>query len=136
MSDTAANEALARRWHMEMFQEGKLDVADEILAPGFVWHMPDADVQGAEGTKELVTSFRTAFPDVAIAHEDTVAAGDKVAIRWTARATHQGEFQGVPATGKEIRMWGIDLFHLREGRIVEGWIDYDLLGVLRQMGAA
>jgi hypothetical protein len=45
---------------MEMFQEGKLDVADEVLAPGFVWHMPDADVQGAEGTKELVTSFRTA----------------------------------------------------------------------------
>jgi steroid delta-isomerase-like uncharacterized protein len=135
MPDTAANEALAHRWHMEIFHEGKLEVADEILAPDFVFHMPGQDVEGAEGAKQLATELRRAFPEGPIVHEDTVAAGDKVAIRWTAHVRHQGEFLGIAATGAEVDLRGIDIFHLRDGKIAEAWIEWDLLGILQRIGA-
>lgn len=135
MSDAAANEVLAHRWHMELFQDGKLDVAEEILTPDFVFHTPLEDGKGAEGARQLATEMRAIFPDMMITHEDTVAAGDKVAIRWTSRGTHQGDFLDVPATGKEIHSRGIDIFHLRDGKIAEVWIEWNLLSDLRQMGA-
>lgn len=134
-TDVAANEALAHRWHMEIFHAGRLETADEILAPGFVFHMPDQDVHGAEGAKQLATALRVAFPDMQITHEDTIAAGEKVAIRWTVRGTHRGDFRGVPATGKPMRSSGIDLYHLRDGKIVEAWLTWDLHGMLQQIGA-
>jgi steroid delta-isomerase-like uncharacterized protein len=134
MSDTAANEAIAHRWHMDLFQAGNLDVADEIFASGFAFHTPLQDGEGTDAAKQLARALRAAFADLAIEHVDTVAAGDKVAIRWTVRATHQGDFSGVPATGAKLQMRGIDIFHLRDGKIVEAWIEWDLLGTLRQMG--
>src|SRR4051812_27632183 len=133
MPDTAANEALAHRWHMDLFQAGKLDVADEILAPGFAFHISGMDGEGAEAAKEFAAGFRQALPDVELEHVDTVAAGDKVAIRWTVQATHQGEFIGVPATGRRLNFRGIDIIHLRDGQIAEVWIETDNLSVLRQM---
>src|SRR3954467_2507269 len=110
MPDTAANEAVAHRWHMELFVAGKLNAADEILAPGFAFHVPRGEGEGADAAKQLAGSYRAAFGDLAIEHVDTLAAGDKVAIRWTAQATHQGDFLGVPATGKQLQMHGLDLF--------------------------
>lgn len=134
-TDTAANEALAHRWHMDIFYAGKLEVADEILGPNFVFHMPNQDVRGAEGTKQLATAFRTAFPDLQITHEDAVAAGNNVAIRWTARGAHRGDFNGVPPTGKAIQLRGMDFRHLENGKIAEAWIDYNVFEILQQMGA-
>ena len=134
MPDTAANEALAHRWHMDLFQAGKLDVADEILAPGFAFHVPGTEGEGAEAAKEFAAYLRGAVPDVAFEHVDTVAAGDKVAIRWTAQATHQGELLGVPATGRRLVWRGIDIIHLRDGQIAEVWIETDNLTLLQQMG--
>jgi steroid delta-isomerase-like uncharacterized protein len=137
-TEATANEALARRWHMDIFNAGNLDVADEILGPGFVFHLPDQDIRGAEEVKQLATLFRTAFPDVRITHEDVIAAGNKVAIRWTARGTHQGEYLPpwrVPPTGKEIRLQGIDWYHIANGKIEEAWIQLDEVGLLQQMGA-
>jgi steroid delta-isomerase-like uncharacterized protein len=136
MSDAAVNEAVAHRWHMELFQEGKLEVAEEILLPDFVFHTPLEDGKGVEAARQLATDFRAVFPDLTITHEDTVAAGDKVAIRWTARGTHHGELLGVPATGKEIGSGGIDIFHLRDGKVAEVWIEWNVLSHLQQMGAA
>jgi steroid delta-isomerase-like uncharacterized protein len=134
MPDIAANETVAHRWHLEIFQDGRLDVADEILAPGFAFHTPLQEGQGVEGAKQLATAYRAAFPDLRIEHVDTLAAGDKVAIRWMARATHLGDFEGIPVTGARLRLWGIDLFHLHDGKIAEAWIEWDVFGALRQMG--
>ena len=131
----AANEALAHRWHMDIFHAGKLEVADEILGPGFVFHMPNTDVAGVDGTKQLATAFRTAFPDLRITHEDAVAAGNRVAIRWTARGTHRGDFQGVPPSGKAIQLRGADFYRIEHGKIAEAWIDYNVFEILQQMGA-
>ena len=107
MSDAAVNEAVAHPWHMELFQEGKLELAEEILLPDFVFHALE-DGKGVEAARQLATDFRAVFPDLTITDEDTVAAGDKVPIRWTAGGTHHGELLlGVPATGKEIGSGGL-----------------------------
>jgi steroid delta-isomerase-like uncharacterized protein len=128
-------EALAHRWHMDLFQAGRLEVADEILADDFVAHVNSQDMRGAEGAKQLASAIRTAFPDVQITHQEALVSGDRVAIRWTSDATHRGDYFGVPPTEKRIRIEGLDLVHLRDGKIAELWISYDNLGVLQQMGA-
>jgi steroid delta-isomerase-like uncharacterized protein len=137
-AEATENEALAHRWHMEIFNEGKLEVADEILGSEFVFHMPEQDIRGPEESKQLASALRAAFPDFQITHEDVVSSGNKVAIRWTARGTHRGTYPPpyqVPATGKEIRMRGIDFYHIANGKIAEAWIDLNEAAVLHQMGA-
>jgi predicted ester cyclase len=75
-----------------------------------------------------------AFPDLQITVEDMVAEGDKVAVRWRLRATHQGEFMGIPPTGNQVTMTGIDINRLEGGRLVERWGNEDMLGLLQQLG--
>jgi steroid delta-isomerase-like uncharacterized protein len=120
---------------MDLFQDGNLAVAEEILAPDILLHTPLDDAKGLEGARQAATEFRAIFAGMTITHEDTVAAGDKVAIRWTARGTHHGELLGMPATGKEISSRGIDILHLRDGKVAEVWVEWDVLRDLQQMGA-
>jgi predicted ester cyclase len=111
---------------------------NEILAAEFVFHLPDEDVEGADGARELATLFRAAFPDVRKVHEDAIATPDKVAIRWTALDTHRGNYfppWNTPPTGKPIHLRGIDWCHIRNGKIEEAWLEADELGALLQIGA-
>ncbi len=127
-------EAVAHRWHMDLFQAGKLEVAEEILTPDFVAHANGQDFRGVEGAKQLATLIRTAGPDLHITHHEAIVTGDRVAIRWTSESTHQGDYLGVPPTGKPIHLEGLDLFHLQDGKITEVWIVYDNRNALQQMG--
>ena len=127
-------EALAHRWHMDLTQKGNLGVADEILTRDFVTHVNGQDMPGAEGAKQLATAIRTAFPDVRISHHEAIVSGNRVAIRWTSDGTHQGDYFGVPPTGKPIHVEGIDLFHIQDGKIAEVWIEFDNLSLMQQMG--
>jgi hypothetical protein len=110
---------VARRWHSDIFEAGRMNVADEILGPGFVLHMPDQEIQGPNETKQLATALRASFPDLQITQEDVVASGNKVAIRWTARGTHRGPYPAwdVKITGREIHMRGIDCTRLTTARL-------------------
>lgn len=130
------NEAVAHRWHMDLFQAGKLEAADEILASNFIAHVNGQEVPGVEGARQLATAIRSAFSDIRITHHDAIVAGDRVAIRWTVDGTHSGDYMGVAPTGRHIRIEGIELFHLRDGKLAEAWIDFDNVPVLQQMGAA
>lgn len=127
-------EALAHRWHMDITQKGNLAAADEILTSDFVSHVNGQDMPGAEGAKQLATAIRTAFPDLRITHHEAIVSGNRVAIRWTTDATHRGDYFGVPPTGKQIHVEGLDLFHIRDGKIAEVWIVFDNLSVMQQMG--
>jgi len=130
------NEALAHRFHLDIFQAGSLAAADELCTPDFAWHAPGAGVpQGAAGVKQMATMYRTAFPDLRITHEDTISQGDKVVIRWTVTGTHQGELQGVPPSGRRVTVTGIDIFRVAGGKLAELWQNYDQLGMLQQIGA-
>jgi predicted ester cyclase len=134
---SVGNEALAHRFHMDIFQEGNLNAADEILSPDFVWHggfSPGEDQRGPEPTKQVAKDFAPAFPDGRITHEDTVAAGDKVLIRWTMTGTHEGEFAGIAPTGRRVALTGFDLFCIEGGKIVEMWQEADQLGLMQQLG--
>jgi steroid delta-isomerase-like uncharacterized protein len=133
------NKEKARRMLEEAFGQGKVELVDEILDPDFVCYDPNSEsgaVRGAETIKQEIEWFRSAVPDLAYTVEDQVAEGDKVVSRYTATGTHQGEFFGVPATGKRIEMGGIQIDRFDgNGKMVEEWPEYDLLGAMKQMGA-
>ena len=100
-----------------------------------VIHAPSQDIRGRDGAKQYVTMLRTAFPDLHFTIEDQIAEGDMVVTRWTARGTHKGSFQGVPATGREIRLMGTDIDRMTDGKVVECWAHVDELGLMQQLGA-
>ena len=131
------NKALTRRVIEEIFTEGNLDLADDLIAPDFVDHdsaMPE-EVHGIEGFKELVRMYRSAFPDLHVEVEDQVAEGDKVATRWTASGTHDGELAGIPATGNWVEITGMEICRISGGRIAEVCIISDAMGMMQQLGA-
>ena len=131
------NKALVRRWFEELFNEAKLDVADEIVTPDHVSHDTSTPEHppGPEGNRQLVNLVRGAFPDGRITIEDLVAEGDRVAVRWTFCGTHRGEFMGVAPTGKEVEMGAMDLFRVAGGKIAETWSNVDMMTMMRQLGA-
>jgi steroid delta-isomerase-like uncharacterized protein len=136
LSEEAANLEIARRFFEELHDTGDLTVAEDIVAPDAVFHIPGADLTGPEGIGGLVTLLRTAFPDAVFPMEDVVVEGDTVAVRWTMRGTSQGEFQGIPPTGKPIELRGTAFLTIVDGQIIEDWVTYDQLGLLQQLGAA
>jgi steroid delta-isomerase-like uncharacterized protein len=127
-------EAVAHRWHLEVVQASKLEVAAEILTPDVVVHANGQEVRGVEGAQQLATAIHTAFPDLQITHHEALVAGNRVAIRWTCNATHQGDYFGLPASGQRIHLEGLDFFHFQAGKIAEVWIEYDNLGPFQQAG--
>lgn len=127
-------EAVAHRWHLEAIQEGQTALVDAIMTPDVVIHANSMEVRGAEGAKGLAAALKAAFPDVQITHHEALVGGERVAIRWSAEATHGGDYFGTPASGKRVRFEGLDLFHLRGDKIAACWIEYDNLSVLQQMG--
>jgi steroid delta-isomerase-like uncharacterized protein len=132
------NRALVRRELEEIFNEGKLDLADELLSPDYVVHdsaLPEP-VRGIEGFKQLRAAYHSASSDIRTTIDDMIAEDDKVVTRWTTRGTHdKGEMLGVPPTGKHIEVTGITVNRISEGKIAEDWTVWDSLGLLRQLGA-
>jgi len=134
-AEERANVELVRRYFDELHTEGDLVTAEEVVAADAVFHIPGAELTGPEGISGLVTLLHTAFPDVEFPMEDVVAEGDKVVVRWTMRGTSEAEFQGIPPTGEAVEMTGIGYLTVADGMIVENWIEYDLYGLLQQLGA-
>jgi len=132
-----ANAATARRVLEEAFNEGRLEVLDEICSPDMVSHDPaePEDVRGIDAHKERVKTYRTAMPDLHITLEDIVASDDKVASRWTVRGTNDGELQGMPPTGRKVEITGLTIDRFDDdGRIVEAWDNWDNAGFMQQLG--
>jgi steroid delta-isomerase-like uncharacterized protein len=130
------NRALVRRFIDEVFNEGRLTVAEEVLAPDYAHHDPATGERGSgiEGLERMVGFYRQAFPDFRIDLEDQIATEDRVVERWTGRGTHQGSLQGHPPTGRTIAAQGISIHRIADGRIAETWTCFDSAGMLRQLG--
>ena len=132
------NKALTRRsW--EIVAKGSLetleDALQEVYADTIVMHEPNEDVRGIEGLKQFVSMIRSALPNLHITLEDDVAEGEKVVSRWRAQGTHQGELMGIAPTGNEVRVTGITIHRIEDGKIVEEWENFDALGMMQQIGA-
>lgn len=109
---------------------------NEVLSPSYVYRdAPPGTPPGAEGIKQVVSMFHTAFPDLEITIDDMVAEGDKVCARATTRGTHRGEIFGIPATGKAMAMTGLTMVRIVDGRLVESWMKNDVMGLMSQLGA-
>jgi steroid delta-isomerase-like uncharacterized protein len=131
-----ANKTLYRRWFEEVVSEGRLALADELLADNYAMHFPGVDEPiDREGHKQLVTMFRAGFPDWVETVEDVIAEDDRVVIRVVGQGTHEGDFQGIPPTGRRITATGVGIGRIANGRIAETWAEYDALGLMRQLGA-
>jgi steroid delta-isomerase-like uncharacterized protein len=132
---TTDNRAVAMRWQNMWNPQTDLSDLEEFIAADFVSHStPPGLAPGIEGVKQMVSIFQNAFPDMDGAIEDVVAEGDKVVVRFSTTGTHQGEFFGIPPTGKRIRSTGINIFRIANGKIVEHWNNADDLGLMQQLG--
>jgi steroid delta-isomerase-like uncharacterized protein len=122
---------------IRIWSTGDFRVADEIYASNYVnhqHHAPDdlRDLQGLEAMKTFAAEFREAFPD---SIDIQLAEGDMVATRFTSRGTHKGTFMGVEPTDKVLSWTGITIDRISEGKIVESWANWDMMGMMQQLGA-
>ena len=130
------NKELVRQLMEEDISRGNVAVAERIIHPDFFDHTNPPGMQhGLAGHQAIVSLFRAAFPDQWWQIEDLIAEGDRVVARTTMRGTHDGDFFGVPASGRAVTLKGVHVVRIADGRIVEHWGSNDDLGLMRQLGA-
>jgi len=128
------NKVLVQRWFEEVWNRGRQDAVDQLMAPNALVHGLGEAMRGPAGFKRFHAAYREAFPDVRIVVEDMVAEGDKVAFRWSATATHRGISLGFEPTNRDVRFEGMGIIRVESGKLVEGWNTFDQLGMLQQLG--
>ena len=134
MSDRQKNINAQKRWGEEVASGGKLDVLDEILAPGFVDHDPGDYAPTKEGLTNFFSDFRSAFPDLQVEVEEMHAIDDTVVIRYTVTGTHEGEFMGHAPTGKRFEAPAMQMGKWKDGRCTERWGVTDQSKILEDLG--
>ena len=130
---TENHKALIRRFVEEVWNRQNLSIVDELFAANHVFHAAGGPLLDREGHKQMIAHFESAFPDGRTTTEDMIAERDAVAQRWTYTGTHQGAFQGIPPTGKRVRLTGISIWRFEDGKIVQSWHDLDALGLMQQL---
>lgn len=129
------NKTLARHIFDEVWGATDVNKVDKYFAANFVTHpeLPGMP-QGSAGVKAQVSMYAGALSDAHNAIEDLFAEGDKVVIRWSATAKQTGEFAGIPATGKQFKTTAITIYRFKDGKVVEGWTEYNSLEMMQQLG--
>jgi steroid delta-isomerase-like uncharacterized protein len=134
---TSENKAIATRF-AQVWAAGCLQIVDELAAPDIVvsYPFPPEPICGIEAFKAFLRQFVAALPDVTVAVDDMIAEGDKVAVRWTVRGTHDGPLLGLPATGRRVQVSGFAFYRIIGGKVVEETGIGNTLGLMQQLGAA
>jgi steroid delta-isomerase-like uncharacterized protein len=130
------NKTNVRRLFEEVWNKGHVPVADELFAPIYTHHdssTPDVG-RGPESEKKRVTLYRNAFPDVRFTIEDIIAEGETVVARWSCRGTHKGDLNGIAPTGKQFNITGVSIARFTNGKMFEGFVNWDALGLMQQLG--
>lgn len=133
---SAANAALVRRvW--DGFNQHNRDAFQDLLSEDYLHHdpaLPSEMQRGRANYLQGIAMFFTAFPDLHGTIEDMVAEGDRVVTRLRWQGTHQGELMGIPATGNKVDFTMMTMHRVAGGKVVEGWVNFDALGMMRQLG--
>lgn len=124
--------AVARRFVEEVLGKGRFDIFDDLTAPEY----RDHNLPSGVTPQQSIGAFRAGFPDLQVTIDDQIAEGDKIVTRWTTRGTHTGSLFGIPPTGQGMVMTGISIYRIVEGKLVEGWVQSDQLGMMQQLGLA
>jgi steroid delta-isomerase-like uncharacterized protein len=132
------NIQLMRRWFREVWNEGRTQTVHDLLAPDAVargQRGAGTEIRGPEEFVKFVNEIRNSFSDMRLEIEDIFGADDKVVVRWSATMTHTGHALGFPPSGKTVQIGGISIARVGGGKVVEGWDNWDQLGMLEQIGA-
>jgi len=127
------NKTIARQT-MEALHQRDLDGVRAKVTPDsrfYGWAPEPLDV---DGYKAFMSALLAAFPDSKFIVDDIIAEGNKVAVRHRLQGTHQADFQGIPATGKQVEVGGIVIFHIENGMVTEAWLNADIMGLMQQLG--
>jgi predicted ester cyclase len=133
---TINNAAQVRRIFEEGMNQNKPEVFNELLTADYVNHNMPTPVPGPEGMKLVVEMFKNAFPDFRVDLEDVISEGNLVSSRGYFTGTHQADFQGIAPTGKSIKVSYIDIWRVENGKLVENWVNLDMMGMMQQLGVA
>lgn len=132
------NKELIRCWFEEVWNKGRADAIDEMLAKDGIVHGLSNEtgepLQGAAAFREFHKKFHDAFPNIVVTVDDTIAEGDQVVARCTVRGQHTGDSLGFAATNKPIMITGTAIARVKDGKIVEAWNNFDLLSLNQQIG--
>ena len=129
------NKELERRMYEEIYNKKNLGAVEQFYAADWVCHpWPPGMPPSLDGMKQSMKHDYLALPDMQVRLEDMLAEGDKIACRWTATATHKGEFMGMPPTNKQLTITGVHIDRIAGGKIVETWNYSDMMGLMQQLG--
>ncbi len=130
------NEKIIRRYFDEAWNQGKLEVLDEVIDPNYINHSPGLPnpLPGPNGLKPIIAAIRTGFPDLHFQIDDLIIAENKVAVRCTMQGTHLGDLFGIPPTGKKVKVNQMQIEYIKNGKIFEHWRQSDDMGMMKQLG--
>jgi steroid delta-isomerase-like uncharacterized protein len=131
-----SNKNVVRRLFEEVWNKGNLQVTDELFTPNYAQHdasTPDVG-RGPDSEKKRATLYRTAFPDIRLTVEDIIAEGETVVARWSCRGTHKGDLNGIAPTGKQFNVTGVSVARFTNGKMSEGFVNWDALSLMQQLG--
>jgi steroid delta-isomerase-like uncharacterized protein len=129
------NATIVRRFVDEVITQGNIEAAAQYVWEDVIEQVPlPGQGPGLDGLKDILRAMRAGFPDIVFSIQEQVAERDKVASRFEWTGTHRGEFLGIPATGRTVRVWGIVIDRLEDARIKDTRILMDTFGLLGQLG--
>lgn len=129
-----ANEETMRRLVNEVINNKRLAVIDEIIHPHYVYRTPGQKLQGRQALRELFSAYHAAFPHLYVKIDELICTENKAVLLFTLTGTHESEFMGIPATGKQVNINGMACSHFHNGQIIEEWELLDQLSLFRQLG--
>jgi steroid delta-isomerase-like uncharacterized protein len=135
----AENVALMQRWFREVWNEGRVQTIYDLLSEnciGVGQDQPGVEIHGPADFVALFNRLHGAFPDIKITVDDVIGADDKVVVRWSAAMTHTGDHLGIPATNRQVRITGITIAQIKDGKIIRGWDNWDQLALMQQLSVA
>jgi steroid delta-isomerase-like uncharacterized protein len=134
-ADPEEAKRVVTEFYAELWTKGNLDAADDYFAEDFVGHAPsNTGAVGPAGVKELVATWRRGVPDMKIEIHAQHAEGSRVGTRFSGSGRHDGEFLGIPATGKDATLSGIAITRVVDGKVVADWGEFDMIGLFQQLG--
>jgi len=133
MSETSKE--VARNWFEEVWNKERRDAIAEMLAPDSTLHEGGEDSRGPEGFYPFFDRMQSTFSNIRITVHDDIAEDDKVCVRWSCRMKHTGSGFGIPPTDKQLQTTGMSIFRVANGKLVEGWQNWDMLGLTQQMSS-
>jgi steroid delta-isomerase-like uncharacterized protein len=127
---------IVHRWMEAVWNKGRVEAIDEMLAGDVVIHgLGDEAIRGREGYRPFFETMHNTFSQIEVVVEDAVEQGDTIAARCTVRGTHTGDGMGSAPTGRRVEFSGMTMVKVKDGKMVEGWNNFDFAGMLQQIGA-